>query len=94
MGVTGRRRASNLKPVIGVAILIVYHEILEEWGKVVAGEGDMSPYLSMWGVFALFAAVSLFLYTGSIDQARAAKVMARRDKEPVRLAMQTREAAE
>lgn len=94
MGVTGRRRASNLKPVIGIAILIVYHEILEEWGKVVAGEGDMSPYLSMWGVFALFAAVSLFLYTGSIDQARAAKVMARRDKEPVRLAVQTREAAE
>lgn len=93
MGVTGRRRASNLKPVLGIAILIIYHEILEEWGKVVAGEGDMSPYLSMWGVLAVFAAVSLFLYTGSIDQARAAKVMARRDKEPVRLAMQTKDDA-
>jgi len=46
-------------------------------------------------VFALFAVVSLFLYTGSIDQARAAKVMARRDKEPVRIAaLQRREAAE
>lgn len=94
MGVTGRRRASNLKPVIGVAILIVYHEVLEEWGKVVAGEGMMSPYISMWGVFAVFAAVSLFLYTGSIDQARTAKVMARRSEEPLRLAAQTKEAAE
>ena len=95
MGVTGRRRASNLKPVIGVAILIVYHEVLEEWGKVVASNGIMSPYLSMWGVFAIFAAVSLFLYTGSIDQARTAKVMKRRDEEPVRIAAPTaREAAE
>ena len=95
MGVTGRRRASNLKPVIGVAILIVYHEVLEEWGKVVAANGVMSPYLSMWGVFAVFAAVSLFLYTGSIDQARTAKVMKRRDEEPVRIAAPTaREAAE
>lgn len=95
MGVTGRRRASNLKPVIGVAILIVYHEVLEEWGKVVAANGVMSPYLSMWGVFAIFAAVSLFLYTGSIDQARTAKVMKRRAEEPVRIAAPTaREAAE
>ena len=95
MGVTGRRRASNLKPVIGVAILIVYHEVLEEWGKVVASNGVMSPYLSMWGVFAIFAAVSLFLYTGSIDQARTAQVMKRRDEEPVRIAAPTaREAAE
>ena len=94
MGVTGRRRASNLKPVIGVAILIIYHEVLEEWGKVVAGEGIMSPYISMWGVFAVFAAISLFLYTGSIDQARKAKVMARRNEEPVRLAAQAKEAAE
>ena len=36
MGVTGRRRESNLKPILGIAILIVYHELLEEWGKVTA----------------------------------------------------------
>lgn len=86
MGVTGRRRASSLKPVLGVAILIVYHEMLEEWGKVAASEGEYSPYVSMWGVFLIFFAVSVFLYRGSIEHARAAKVMARRQEEPLRLA--------
>lgn len=86
MGVTGRRRSSSLQPVFGVAILIVYHEVLEEWGKVAASEGQLSPYISMWGVIGLFAAVSVILYQGSIDKARTAKVMARRKQETVRLA--------
>ena len=95
MGVTGRRRASNAKPVIGVAILIIYHEILEEWGKVVAGAGELSPYISMWGAFAAFTVVSLALYSGSIDQARTTKVMNRRDEETVRITGgAVREAAE
>ncbi len=86
MGVTGRRRTSSLQPVIGIAILIVYHEVLEEWGKVVASEGQLSPYISMWGVFAVFTIVSIVLYQGSIDKARTAKVMARRTQDTVRLA--------
>ncbi len=86
MGVTGRRRSSNLRPVIGVAILIVYHEVLEEWGKVVASEGQLSPYISMWGVLAIFTVVSLVLYQGSIDKARMTKVMSRRQADTVRLA--------
>ncbi len=94
MGVTGRRRASNLKPVAGVAILIVYHEVLEEWGKVVAGNGDMSPLVSMWGVFFAFVVVSALLYNGSIDHARSAKVMARRAEDTVRIAAPTADAAE
>lgn len=95
MGVTGRRRASNLKPVLGVAILIVYHEILEEWGQVVAANGEMSPYISMWGVFGVFTLISIFLYQGSIDHARTAKVMARREEdEPVRIAAPTLEQAQ
>lgn len=94
MGVTGRRRASNLKPVIGIAILIVYHELLEEWGKVVAQDGVLSPFISMWGIFAVFTIVSVVLYTGSIDQARAAKVMARRSQETVRIAAPAADPAE
>ena len=85
-GVTGRRRSSTLKPVIGVAILIVYHELLEEWATVVARNGEISPYISMWGIFAVFLMVSLSLYAGSIDQARAARVAARGQKQTVRLA--------
>lgn len=94
MGVTGRRRASNLKPVIGIAILIVYHELLEEWAKVVAQDGVLSPFISMWGIFAVFTALSIALYTGSIDQARAAKVMARRSEETVRIAAPATDPAE
>ena len=85
MGVTGRRNASNLKPIVGMAVLIIYHELLEEWGQVVAGDGELSPYISMWGLLVLFFAVSVFLYVGSVDKARTAKVMARRGAEPIRI---------
>lgn len=85
-GVTGRRKSSSLKPVIGIAILIVYHELLEEWATVVASKGELSPYISMWGIFAIFTLVSLSLYAGSIDKARAARVAARGQKQTVRLA--------
>ena len=85
-GVTGRRRSSTLKPVIGIAILIVYHELLEEWATVVARNGELSPYISMWGIFAIFLMVSLSLYAGSIDQARAARVAARGQKQTLRVA--------
>ncbi|VAV96574.1 Lipopolysaccharide export system permease protein LptF [hydrothermal vent metagenome] len=86
MGVSGRRQRSSVKPIVGIAILIVYHETLEEWGMVVAGNGQLSPYISMWGVFAAFAIISVLLYRGSIDRARTARVMTRRETETVRLA--------
>ncbi len=85
VGVTGRRSASSLKPIGGMAILIVYHELLEEWGQVTAASGALSPYFSMWGLFALFSGVSVFLYLGSIDKARTSKVMARRGDELIRI---------
>ena len=80
MGVTSRRRTSNIKPVLGVAMLIVYHEVLEEWGLAVARAGILSPYVSMWGVFAAFLLVCVLLYRGSIDRSRAARVSAARSE--------------
>lgn len=85
VGITGRRRATALKPIIGVAILIVYHELLEEWGQVVAAEAKLSPYISMWGLLALFATISGFLYFGSIEKSRAARVTNRRSRETIRI---------
>jgi lipopolysaccharide export system permease protein len=85
MGVTGRRKASNLKPVAGVGLLIVYHELLEEWGLVTAGLGQYSPYLSMWGLFAAFVLLSLWLYRGAIDRARSARVLAPSDETAFRV---------
>ncbi|MDZ7629443.1 MAG: LptF/LptG family permease [Parvularculaceae bacterium] len=85
MGVAGRRKPSNLKPVLGVAMLIAYHEMLEEWGLVTASLGQLSPFISMWGLLVLFIGISIWLYRGSIDRARTAKVMARGDEDTVRL---------
>lgn len=91
MGVTGRRKASNLRPVLGVAILIAYHELLEEWGLVNAALGNLSPYISMWGLFAAFIALSFYFYRGSIDRARAVKAEARNDEDPIRITASPRD---
>ena len=85
MGVTSRRKASNLKPVLGVAILIVYHELLQEWGLVSAALGQISPYVSMWGLFAAFVTLSVVIYRGSVDQARNARAAESREEETVRV---------
>lgn len=85
MGVTGRRQQSNLKPIVGVAMLIIYHELLEEWGSVEASEGALSPYISMWGLFAVFLLISVLLYRGSIDKARVARFQSDPDDSPVRV---------
>lgn len=85
MGVSGRRRPSNLRPIAGVAILIVYHELLEEWGKVTAAEGILSPYISMWGLLLAFTLFSMFLYRQSIDQVRSARAETRMNTKPVRV---------
>ena len=74
-----------MRPIIGIALVIVYHELLEEWGQVVVSEGKLSPYLSMWGIFFVFAFVSISLYRGSIDKARTARVMGRREEPTVRV---------
>ena len=87
MGVTGRRRASNLKPVLGVAILIAYHELLEEWGLVNASLGQLSPWVSMWGLLAAFIILSFTIYRASVDQALIAKAAASREDDTVRLPM-------
>ena len=85
MGVTGRRGSSSLKPVVGVAILIIYHELLEEWGQVVAAENVFTPYVSMWGLLAGFAALSVLLYLDSIEKARRAQAASRQARQTIRV---------
>ncbi len=87
MGVTGRRRASNVKPILGIAILIAFHEIVQEWGQVMVAEGNSSPYLTIWVPYALFGLLSFYLYTRSIDQAKSARLMGRNQTKPIRVAV-------
>ncbi len=85
MGVTGRRRTSNIKPILGIVLLVAFHEIIQEWGQVKVAEGKSSPYLTIWLPFAIFGFMSLALYVDSIDQARKARLTAGNQK-PIRIA--------
>jgi len=85
-GVTGRRRASNLKPLIGIVLLIAYHEVVEEWGQVMVADGLASPYVTIWGVLIIFAIISILLYNNAIDRARNARLMSRIQNAPIRVA--------
>ena len=65
--------------------MIVYHELLQEWGLVSAALGQLSPYASMWGLFAVFVTLSAFIYRRSVDQARNARAAESREEETVRV---------
>ena len=85
-GVTGRRRASNIKPLIGIILLIAYHEVVQEWGQVMVADGNASPYVTIWGVLIVFALISFFLYNNAIDHARNARLVSRLQNAPIRVA--------
>lgn len=89
MGVTGRRRSSNVKPILGIIILIAFHEIIQEWGQVMVADGRSSPYATIWIPFILFGILSFYIYASAIDQARRARFMSRMQTKPIRLAAPT-----
>ncbi len=62
LGITSQRRPSSVGPVLGIAIVIIYHEILEEWGEGQVAAGELSPFLAMWPVFAVFCIISLLFF--------------------------------
>ncbi len=68
MGVVDKRRPSVLQPVIGIALVIVYHEILEEWGEVQVATGAMSPWVAMWPIYFLFFALGAVLFRATSEQ--------------------------
>lgn len=47
--------------VIGLAVLIAYHQILQ-FGEALVDNGDVSAWLGLWLPFAGFAAISLWLF--------------------------------
>ncbi|WP_262696295.1 LPS export ABC transporter permease LptF [Kordiimonas aquimaris] len=60
MGLTNKRTGRSTGIVIGLALLIVYNELME--GMETAVKGGVSPYLSIWALFAAFAFISFFLF--------------------------------
>ena len=43
-------------------MVIVYHELLEEWGEVQVATGAMSPYLAMWPIYFAFLGLGIYLF--------------------------------
>jgi len=64
LGIADKRTGSAGGLIAGLTLLIVYNEFVEAGERSVA-LGDVSPWLGLWSVFALFAlaGVSLFLST-------------------------------
>lgn len=60
MGITNKRTGKGAGIVIGLSLLIIYNEFME--GMETAVKNGVSPYLSIWVLYAVFAAISLFFF--------------------------------
>lgn len=60
MGITNKRTGRGTGIVFGLALLIVYNEVMEAMETAV--KNGASPYLTIWALFALFALLSLFFF--------------------------------
>jgi lipopolysaccharide export system permease protein len=60
MGITNKRTGKGTGIFIGLALLIVYNELME--GMETAIRGGTSPYLTIWLLFTVFTVISLSLF--------------------------------
>lgn len=67
MGITNKRTGRGTGIVLGLAILIVYNEVMEAMETAV--KNGVSPYLSIWALFAFLAFLSLFFFRVSAFKA-------------------------
>ena len=61
LGITNKRNPKTTGLVIGMAILIIYNEVMEGMETAIAHDG-MSPFLTIWALFALLAFISLMVF--------------------------------
>ena len=54
MGLTSRRQPTSIRIVVGIAILIVYYQVLN-FGKDMAENGRVSSFVALWVPFLLFS---------------------------------------
>jgi lipopolysaccharide export system permease protein len=61
MGLTSRRQPTSVRIVVGIAILIVYYQILN-FGKDMAENGRVSTFVALWIPFLVFSLGSTYLF--------------------------------
>jgi lipopolysaccharide export system permease protein len=98
LAVPPKRSTSSLGVFVSIVLVVAYHKV-NEYGQSVAGLGRVDPTLALWGPFAVFAVLILWMFyrvayvpgaqaIGALEAlyARLAKRMRRmwRGREPAR----------
>jgi lipopolysaccharide export system permease protein len=61
LAVPPKRSTSPLGVFVSIIMVVAYHKI-NEYGQAAGAQGRFSPELILWGPFALFAALILWMY--------------------------------
>ncbi|MFM6932243.1 MAG: LptF/LptG family permease, partial [Novosphingobium sp.] len=61
LAVPPKRSTSSLGIFLSILMVVAYHKINES-GAAAAARGDVGPLLALWGPFALFSALILWMY--------------------------------
>jgi lipopolysaccharide export system permease protein len=61
LAIPPKRSTSGLGIFVSIIMVVAYHKI-NEYGQAVAALGRVSPWLALWGPFALFAALIMWMY--------------------------------
>ncbi|NJM91712.1 MAG: LPS export ABC transporter permease LptF [Rhodospirillaceae bacterium] len=61
MGLTSRRQPTSIRIIVGIAILIVYHQVLN-FGKDMAENGRLSSFVALWVPFLIFSLGSMYMF--------------------------------
>lgn len=61
LGVPPKRSTSALGVFVAIVMIVAYHKV-NEYGEDVGGLGRIDPILSLWGPFAVFAALTFWMY--------------------------------
>jgi lipopolysaccharide export system permease protein len=61
LAVPPKRSSSALGVFVSIVMVVAYHKV-NEYGQSVAALGKVGPLISLWGPFAAFAAIIVWMY--------------------------------
>jgi lipopolysaccharide export system permease protein len=61
LAVPPKRSTSGLGIFVAIVMIVTYHKI-NQYGEQMGAQGRIDPIISLWGPFALFAALILWMY--------------------------------
>jgi lipopolysaccharide export system permease protein len=61
LAIPPKRSTSALGLFVSIVMVVAYHKI-NEYGQATAARGDVGPLLALWGPFAVFGALIVWMY--------------------------------